>query len=342
MKLFLVGSDKIYAIENFYVKYLRQAGVEVCHFPAQSMFYDYYQKNIPNKVLFKSGLSNIFSSINKAFKLEVEKFKPDIIWVFKGMEIFPCTLQWAKSRNIKLVNYNGDSPFIFSGKGSGNSNVTKSIPLYDLFLTYNREDKSMMEESMGIHSEVLPFGYDLDENLFSELEQLEEINRVCFLGNPDEIRAKFLTELAQNKIEIDVYGHGWNRMVDHGNINICAPVYGNHFWRTLRKYRVQLNLLRPHNLTTHNMRTFEAGGVGAIQLAPDTPDHQKYFEETEEIFLYNDIKTCLKKIDQIMSFSFEESMILRKKARSRSIRDGYAYKDRSQQALKYLKELNVQ
>jgi spore maturation protein CgeB len=338
MKLLITGSDKIYAIENYYVKYIRQSGINVVHFPAQSLFYDYYQKHIFNKLIYRSGFPRILQQINKKFKNVVEEFKPDIIWVFKGMEIFPETLAWAKAKGIFLVNYNGDSPFIFSGKGSGNENVSHSIGLYDLFLTYNREDKRQMELK-GIRAEILPFGFDLEENLFHECEDIEEINQACFLGNPDESRGKFITDLAKKGIEIDVYGNNWKRYVNHPNVTICEPVYGDGFWRTLRKYRVQLNLMRPHNLTTHNMRTFEAGGVGAIQLAPFTEDHQLYFKENEEIFLFQDVESCCRKIMEIENLSIDKANTVRKNARQRSLTDGYSYEGRSQQAILFLKTL---
>jgi spore maturation protein CgeB len=340
MKLLIVGSDKIYAIENFYVKYLRQTGVDVFHFPAQSIFYDFYQKHAFNKLIYRAGLADILKRINKKFRKSVEEFTPDIIWMFKGMEIFPDSLEWARSKGIPLVNYNGDSPFIFSGKGSGNNNIRNSISLYDLFLTYNRDDKKKME-AKGIQSEILPFGFDLREGLFEECEQIEEINRVCFLGNPDDYRGKFITDLAMLNVSIDVYGNKWKRYINHSNIRICEPVYGDDFWRTLRKYRIQLNLMRPHNLTTHNMRTFEAGGVGAIQLAPATEDHQLYFKEDEEIFLFNDVASCANKIAEIKGLSIQQANWIRRNARQRSLADGYTYERRSEQALSFLKRFMI-
>jgi spore maturation protein CgeB len=336
MKLLIAGSDKVYAIENYYVKYLRQSGINVFHFPAQSIFYDYYQKHIFNKLSYRSGLSGILQQINKRFKNLVKEFKPDIIWVFKGMEIFPGTLEWAKARGIFLVNYNGDSPFIFSGTGSGNKNVTGSLGFYDLFLTYNSPDKKQMEKEVHVHSEILPFGFELDENLFHSFESIEEVRKVCFLGNPDEHRVRFLTDLAELNVEIDVYGHHWAQFVKHPNITVLEPVYREKFWYTLRKYRVQLNLMRPHNLASHNMRTFEAGGIGAIQLAPDTPDHGIYFKENEEIFLFNDVASCYRKIDQLLNLTPGEANKIRENSRRRSLADGYTYQSRSEQALTFL------
>jgi len=336
MRLFIVGSDKVYAIENFYAKYLKANGIEVFHFSAQSFFYDYYQKNILNKLIFKSGLSGIYTDINEKLKQAVDEFRPEVIWIFKGMEILPQSIQWAKDRDIKLVNFNGDSPFVFSGKGSGNKNVTNSISLYDLHLTYNMSVKKKMEDTWHITTAILPFGFDVDGQVFKKSSQQEEIIKTCFLGNPDEYRGKFLKQLAESGIQLDVYGNDWSKFINHPNIRIFAPVYGDEFWLTLRKYRLQLNLMRPHNPDTHNMRSFEVPGVGGIQLAPCTADHQTYFEPEKEIFLYTSLEDCILQIKKIMEFSKEEAERIRMDARNRSIKSGYQYKDRALQALQII------
>lgn len=339
MKLLLVGSDNEYAIENFYVKYLKKEGVDVLHFPAQTLFYRYYNKSFFNKLIYRFGFSTILKQINRKFKSEVLSFEPDVIWVFKGMEIYPKSLKWARTKGIKLVNYNGDSPFIFSGRGSGNKNVTKSIGLYDLFLTYSFVDKQKMESEYKVKSHILPFGFDISDELFKECEQIEDVKKVCFIGNADPHRANFLSSLADKGIELDVYGDGWNRFINHPGITLFPAVKNEEFWKTLRKYRVQLNLMRPHNPTTHNMRTFEAAGVGAIQIAPDTPDHRGYFESETEMFLFQDVDSCVIQINKGLNFSKEYAQRVRVKARERSLKSGYNYECRTQQALAFIKEL---
>jgi spore maturation protein CgeB len=341
MKIFLVGSDNEYAIENFYVKYLREAGVEVFHFAAQTFFYSYYRKSVFNKIIYRSGFSSILKKINQQFKIEVENVKPDFIWIFKGMEIFPESLKWARSKGIRLINYNGDSPFVFSGRGSGNKNVKDAIGLYDLFLTYSSADREKMEKDFNVRSQILPFGFDISEELFDKCAVQEEINKVCFIGNPDSYRKNFLKSLAQNDVKIDVYGSSWHRYIKDSNINVLGPVKNDEFYKTLRRYRVQLNLMRPHNPTTHNMRTFEMGGIGAIQLAPATADHSFYFKEYEEIFLFDGLGECLQKIAYIMRLDKETSGNVRAQARIRSVEGGYSYKCRSNQALSFIKNLGI-
>jgi len=339
MKLFIVGSDKVYAIENFYVKYLREAGVDVFHFPAQSYFYDFYHWNVSHKIIFKLGLSGIFKQINNRLKEEATRFAPDVIWVFKGMEILPATLQWAKKRGIKLVNFNGDNPFLFSGKGSGNKNVSRSIRFFDLHLTYNTEVQKEMEETWQILTGILPFGFNIEDALFEKCCQQTEIVKACFLGNPDNYRGTFLQELAGRGVQIDLYGNNWDRFVSHPNIQVFQPVYGDDFWLTLRRYRLQLNIMRPHNPNTHNMRSFEIPGVGGIQLAPATNDHQLYFEPGVDIYLYQDLDDCVSAAKKILALPQNEADAIRQNARDRSLRCGYSYRDRATQALRQIEHI---
>lgn len=313
--------------------------MEVSNFPAQRYFYDYYQQGILHKLVFRAGLSGILKKINGWFKSAVEKFKPDVIWVFKGMEIFPGSLRWAKNKGIKLVNFNGDSPFIFSGKGSGNAYVTDSISLYDLHLTYNRAVQKEMTDRYNIPTSILPFGYDIDEALYLDCCREDEVVKVCFLGNPDEYRGAFLQQLAEAGVKLDLYGNNWDKFVQHENVSSFAPVYADECWRTLRKYRVQLNLMRPHNPDTHNMRSFELGGVGAIQLAADTPDHRNYFTAGKEIFLFENMEECIHQINHLLSMDKKMADQIRMDTRNRSLESGYSYRDRSMQALQEINKL---
>ena len=166
LKLLVIGSDKVFAIENFYVKYLNKSEHEVFQYPAQSFFYDYLQKSIFNKILFRLGYKKIYRIINKELREKIAQTTPDILYVFKGMEVYPETLVWAKNKGVKLVNYNPDNPFLFSGRGSGNSNITASISLYDVHLTYNLQVKSDIESRFKIAAFWIPFGFEISEPVY--------------------------------------------------------------------------------------------------------------------------------------------------------------------------------
>lgn len=341
MKILISGSDHVWSIERYYKKYFAKNGAEVQLFAAQNIFYDFYKRSLINKILFRVGLSRIHKHINEKFLQVVDTFRPDVILVVKGMELFPKTLLKIKEKNILLANLNTDSPFIFSGKGSGNKNITDSIGLYDLHFTYDCSTEDTLHKVFNAVTETLPFGFEVSDSLVNNLKKETEILRLCFIGNADAERIKFLKELGNAGISLDVYGNGWKDLNNEKNISAHGPVYGDDFWKILYKYRVQLNLMRPHNPESHNMRSFEVPGVGGILLAPDTEDHKTYFEPGKEIFLYHDLNTCIKQIKYLLSLSKEDADKIRAAARKRSIESGYSYEGRAIQALNVFKKLQL-
>jgi len=335
----MVGSDQTWSIERIYIKYLKQLGINTELFAAQNLFYDsYYKHGIISKLLYKAGFSSIHKKINTQFLNIARTFKPEIIWIFKGMEIYPKTLETLRKEGFLLVNYNPDNPFYFSGYGSGNKNITDSIGCYDLHLTYDRGIKEKIISDYKVPCKILPFGFELSDSLYNEISSQEEILTLCFIGNPDKDRVEFINQLASS-VEIDVYGHGWDKAVSHPNIHTHDAVYSNDFWKTLRKYRVQLNLMRPHNPASHNMRSFEIPGAGGIGLYPDTIDHREYWSENSGVFLYRNVEDCKNKAMAILALSKENISKLRENARSHSLKSGYAYSSRTEQALRYFNEL---
>lgn len=337
----MVGADSRYAIERPYLKYLSENSLvqEIEFFAAQNIFLNYYQKNLFNKILYRIGLSSILNKVNKELKAAFTAFKPDVVFIFKGMEIFPSTLLWMKKQGARLANYNPDNPFIFSNRGSGNKNVTRSIPLFDLFMSYDRGICKKMETEYHVKSKLLPFGFEISEKVFEACVREPEKKKLCFIGNTDEHRLAFLNELAAAGIETDLYGMNWNTKYLHRNIKFKGPVFDDELWKALRSYRVQLNLMRIHNPESHNMRTFEIAGVGGIQLAPRTGDHSSYFEEGKEIFLFTDVNSCIAQVKKIMAFTETEATVIRNGVRQKSINAGYSYSNRAATVAKYLNEL---
>jgi spore maturation protein CgeB len=341
MRILIVGADTEYAIERPYIRYLSEieGNNMVSFFRAQNYFLTYYKRSIIHKILYRAGLSDIIVQINLKLRRAIEEFKPDVVWVFKGMEVLPETILWVKGNGIRIVNYNPDNPFFFSGRGSGNSNVSKSIGLYDLHFTYDTKVKKKIEEEFGINCVMLPFGFELSDDALEKTVLIPEVLKACFLGTADAQRAEFIDQLADNGVSIDVYGNGWRKYITNPSVGIFDAVYGDNFWMTLRKYRVQLNLMRPHNPNSHNMRTFEVPGVGGIELAPDTPDHRAYFEVGKDIFAYRGVTDCVNTIEKLITMSFDQANKIRKAARDRSLLSGYTYKDRARKVFNELKKL---
>ena len=341
MKVLIVGGNKSWwAIERYYIRHLEELGAEVQVYAAPDIIFDYHSKNIVNKVLFKTKIRTGYTSTSAGLIERAESFQPDVIWVFKGMEIYPAALEKLRKKFI-LVNYNPDHPFIIKSAGGGNKNVTNSVGLYHLHFCYNSLLQREIEEKFHLPTVFLPFGYELSEKDYLIAEKEPELPRVCFIGNPDNDRKTIIEEIASSGYPVDVFGHEWQKtgLKNHKNIKVCNAINGLDFWKMIRSYRVQLNIFREHNLGSHNMRTFEIPAVGGIQLAPYSEEHLSFFEDGKEIFLYNDQDDILTHLEKLMNASADHVAEIRKASRTRSVNSRYTYRDRAITVYKTFQQL---
>lgn len=273
---------------------------------------------------------------NAALMKAATELKPDAVLIFKGMEIFPSTLRSLRDRGAFLVNYNADHPFEHFSRGSGNTNVIRSVPLYHLHITYSRKIAAQLRERYpGIPVAIVPFGHEVDDAAYDSLRCITESVRACFLGNPDDHRRRNIETLVEAGIPIDVYGFGWsNFLKPAANLNIHNAAIGADMLATLRRYRVQLNFFRPHNADSHNMRTFEVPACGGIMLGEDSSEHRDFFAPGREAFFFTDPQDMIAKARHILEMPVSEADAIRAAARRRSVEGRYSYRDRALTAIK--------
>ncbi len=334
-KLIIVGSNHKAALELLFKRELISFGYLVDIYPAQSIFLKFYNRSVLHKLLYRLGMTSIISRIQEDFREMVLKKKPSVVIIFKGMEIKYNTIYWLKSIGIKVYNYNPDHPYIFSGRGSGNSNVKQCVALFDIYFSYATDAVDMLRAN-SIVSQRIPFGFDNYGFKYNVLKEEEELKKLCFIGNGDRHRADFLNELSLHGIEIDVFGENWTDFNLAKRINVSFSLYGEDFWQALQKYMVQLNLLRPHNQNTHNMRSFDIPGAGGVMLAPKTPDHDEFFDDGLEVFLFTNIKEASELVKNIMDLPFQKRQEIRLRAREKC-ENNYTYKHRTKMLIDFIR-----
>lgn len=335
----IVGGASIWAIETYYCKYLNELGLSTTIFNC-SQFYD--SNSIFFKIRIRAGDKGIYSKVNQELIKYCTREKPTIVWVFKGVEIYPETLCKLKKLGIVLVSYNPDHPFIRTSISHGGKNIPESVPYFDLHFSYSRDLAAKISAEYKIPSVLLPFGFELSQQDFDTLNHTAETNKVCFIGNPDTERVHLIKNIASTGLEIDIYGPGFlkeSQITGLKNVNVFREVYALEYWKKIRQYRVQLNFFRPHNIGSHNQRTFEVPGVGGILLSPVSEEQKSYFAENREMFFYKDINDLAKVANEICSMSDEEIESIRSAARQRSILSGYSYKERAKIAFDSFKNL---
>jgi spore maturation protein CgeB len=340
LKILITDSHDKSLLAPQYVNYFLSLGYEIVSF-YQSEYWK--PRNLLDKVRFRINPNPFYKRANKVLIDLVNDEKPDVVLLFKAMEIFPETLIRIKKSVKLLINYNPDHPFRFISRASGNINVLKSIPLYDVHITYSYKiRKELMDSFKKIKTEVLPFGFDSSYGTSVSFDTIEEIKKVCFIGYCDKHRADVISLILSNNIDVDVYGEKWDKYFKHkpANLNVYNSISGVKYYEILRTYRVQLNLLRKHNEDSHNMRSFEIPGCGGIMLAPLTTEHENYFVNGKEAFLYKDFNELIILINKLLDITKDEANVIRDDARTRSLQSGYTYKDRTNQLIQIIHKYN--
>lgn len=349
MRLLIYGSLKNpNTTASFFVRNFEGSiEYELLNFPDQ---FASLLKNRLFQFLYRVFPIVVVRMMDRSFVRQAREFKPTIVLIFKGMEISKWSLKRVKKMGVKLVNYNFDHPFHHFSRGTGNRFVTDAIPLYDLHITYSSVIKEQLTSRFSVKTSLVPFGFHLSPKEFERViaEKRPEINRACFVGNPDYLRVDSLRRLIHENIPISLYGFGWEKyFVADERVEIHKPRKNSsfwadplEFWKILRQYRVQLNFFRPHNEGSHNLRTFEVPAVGGILLTPSSREQELFFEDGVEVLFYSDFKSLLDQCRLIMSADPHWIESVRQRARLRSLTDDYSYKRRTKDLVALLTSIH--
>ena len=329
VKVLIVGSNNSWALETYYQKHLKDLNFDCTIFNVP----DFFQlKNVIDKVRYKIGDGSIYKTVNEQLIAYCSLYKPKIVWIFKGVEIYPSTLLILKKNGHFLVNYNPDHPYIRTSIAHGGKNIPDSVPLYDLHFSYREDLVKKIYFDLGIKTVRLPFGFEVSSSNFLEASNQKENVKICFVGTPDSLRSIELVAFANLGFKIDIYSLTYpckSILVKNKNIQLFPVVLKQDFWNTLYRYRVQINFLRQHNIGSHNQRTFEVPGIGGILLTPFSEEQMNFFEDRSEIFLYQNMNQACVIMDELMAMPQSNANDLRQNARKAAIDKNYSYRDRA-------------
>ena len=201
----------------------------------------------------------------------------ELVLVIKGALIDSHTIDYLRMRfDSPIVCWNPDSPFdgVISNRGAG---IRSAIPAYDTYITWAHDVAEQLLPLVRVV--VIPFAWD-PELMPPTPGHGVAAGRIAFIGTGSRERCDWLAGLAH--LRPLIFGTRWPTI---DGLDIRPPVRGLSFCSIAGEAKWNLNLLRPQNARSHNMRTFELVGAGGTQVAPYTDDHQR--------FLGSDSKTVL-------------------------------------------------
>lgn len=251
-----------------------------------------------------------------------EKGPADLVLVCKGALLNRRSINYLRCRFASpVICWNADSPFdrAISNRGGG---IPETIRAYDAYITW-ADDVAERLSAAAARVIVIPFAWDPGLMRPTAGYGLAS-GRIVFIGTGTRERSVSLRSLAH--LNPLIFGNGWPKIE---GVDIRPPVTGLNFSRVVGEAKWNINLLRPQNARSHNMRTFELVGSGGTQVAPLTNDHQRFLSNDSRTVLFRDMR----ELESILRSDPHELG-----PRLPNVLEGHTYADR---AKRLLSELNI-
>lgn len=241
-----------------------------------------------------------FNEVNKKIIDRINACTYDIVWIDKGIIVFPETLREIKKLfpQTKIVSYSPDNMAL---RHNQSQQYVECIPLYDYIIT----NKSYIIEDMkrlgakhvtfvnNSFSEDFHRPYELSE------EERDELGGdVGFIGAWEEERCKSILYLVDHGVKVKVFGDArWNKYANYSpNLTIMGRLLKNEdYCKSLQAFRISLCFLRKMNFDTQTTRSVEIPACGGFMMAERTDEHLSLFEENKEAVYFSSNKELLEK-----------------------------------------------
>jgi len=150
--------------------------------------------------------------------------------------------------------------------------------IYDYTFTWSHRIATELQKEGINNVYYLPFAYD--STIYPVNSNVEKGNwkyDVSFVGTYDKEREDYLVELSD--LQLAIWGPYWQRAKTP---KLKSMVYGtfaniNTMMQLYTSSKICLNIMRPQNSSSHNMKTFEIPALGGFLLTQDTLEHRQIF-----------------------------------------------------------------
>lgn len=281
---------------------------------------------IVQSIAWRLNAGPMVRTINRALQREAGNLgKIDLIWIDKGVWIYPQTIQRLKeATGARALHYTPDAQFVIQQS----RHFLASIHLYDVFVTTKEWEVDAYKQA-GAKRVVLTYqGYDsrFYPRTVSDRERAQYDSDVCFIGHTQPHYAQRLKALSTIGIKLRIWGDAWPA---YANTHpwaqglVSSGLWGESYPVALACAKIGLGLLGKHIPETSTTRTFEIPAMGTFLLAERTVLHQQLFEEGKEAEFFSSDDEMIDKVKFYLAHD-EARQRIAAAGRARCERSGYS------------------
>ncbi|MGE0055206.1 MAG: glycosyltransferase [Hyphomicrobium sp.] len=265
-------------------------------------------------------------ALNRSLEARASEGDFDVVWVDKGVQLYPATLEILKAAARKrfAVHYTPDAQIL----DNRSRHFDTCIPIYDLVVTTKPFEVEAYRQLGAREVELVLQGYGRQfvPRLNGSVPDSRLHSDVCFIGHCQRHYAGRLRAASQTTSGLKVWGprwpryarwNGWARLIVQGEglWDKCYP-------EALRSTKIALGLLSKFIPETTTTRTFEIPACGTFMLAERTDEHLSLFDEGKEAeYFESDEELCDKIRFYLANDNTREAIA--QAGRERCLKSGY-------------------
>ena len=325
------------------IQALRDLGHDV-----NQIYYSYLYENLFfSKKIYRSLRRRIgwpAEQCNENIKLlvAVKKHLPDIIFIEKGLTIWPSTLKRIKliSPQTVVINYSLDD---MMNPNNQSIYYIKALPLFDVLFTTKKYNINELLTLGAKRVELTGNAYSPHVHRpisVSEKDRLKYGADVTFVGGYEKERAISLNYLAMNDISVRIWGNNWHRFKNpHPNLILeKRPAYAEDYGKVVCSSKILLGFLRKCNRDTITTRSIEIPAFKAFMLAERSIDHLSLFKEGIEAEYFGSNEELLEKI-KFYLFNDNKRLSIAKSGFEKCINLGLSYNKMMEEIINICKKI---
>lgn len=269
----------------------------------------HFMRRAQNKYI--TGLT--VNRLNKDFVVLASRFRPDILFVYRGTHITAKTLRAIKkaSPDSILVGYNNDDPFSPTQVPYLWRHFLGALPEYDLVLAYRQANIREYKRAGARRVELLRSWFVPERNhpvVLTDEERDRFEADVVFVGHYEaDQRLEYLEEIVRQGFHLRLFGPGydWDPVIQKSQVlrsfQPVRLVWGEDYNRALCGAKIALCFFSKLNRDTYTRRCFEIPATGTLMLSEFSEDLAGMYREGIEADFFRSREEMVEKIRKYLS-----------------------------------------
>lgn len=336
MKILLYGENWEGTHVDSIAKVLLAKKIEYRIFDFHKIIHKNYNNRVLNKFFREINFSRNEILVNELFIKLFNDFKPNIVLISKGVNLFPETIFEMQKHSAKVVNWNPDD---FFNKYNSSKHLLNSIGLYD---TVYSARKHLFQEyrEKGIKNPVyLEWYYIPWLHNKKEFVKTEILQNVTFVGTYSKRRQEIISSINQN-FKIQIWGSGWDitSLRFKKNITINNVLKQSEFTKIMSSSAINLNILTTENRDETNLKIFEIPASNGFLLTEETNGINNILNPESDCMFFDSLTTesINEKINSVFEMNRDTYLYIRNNGYDRIVENNNSIVDRVEFIIKDL------